>query len=44
VIYSLQQCASSSRDFVEATDGRSLTAALQAILESAMNAPARVTN
>ena len=44
VIYGLQQCASSATDFVEATDGPSLTAALQAILESAMDAPARVTN
>ncbi|MGD0429714.1 MAG: TadE/TadG family type IV pilus assembly protein [Acetobacteraceae bacterium] len=40
----LQQCASSSSDYITASDGPSLTAALQAFLKSAMDAPGRVAN
>jgi hypothetical protein len=44
ITYNLRQCASSSSDFFVASDTASLTAALHTILNSAMDAPARVVN
>jgi Flp pilus assembly protein TadG len=42
--YNLQQCASNSSDYLVASDGPSLTAALQTFLKSAMDAPGRLAN
>jgi hypothetical protein len=42
VSYNLQQCASSASGYIEASDGPSLTAALQTILKTALNNPARL--
>jgi Flp pilus assembly protein TadG len=42
--YNLKQCASNASDYIAASDGPSLTAALQSILKSAMDAPGRVAN
>jgi Flp pilus assembly protein TadG len=42
--YNLQQCASNSSDYIQASDGPSITAALQTFLKSAMDAPGRLSN
>jgi Flp pilus assembly protein TadG len=43
ISYNLQQCASSSSDYISAADGPSLYTALQGFLKAALNTPARFT-
>lgn len=43
ITYNLQQCASSSSDYLAATDTAGMTSALQSFLNIALNTPARLT-